>query len=164
MKVAPVDRKEFWERLRKGEKLCCPMCDRTTAAWRRSVSLSDLRALNLLRQLDDRNPDEFVHLSHATTAAKIDAGNVTTLMRHWGLIEAKNPHPETEKDLDGGYYRITPGGRRFLKGEIDIPKYMYSYQGEVWGFSDGDCDFDDGLDEWITIGQVRHFDLSEVLA
>lgn len=70
--------------------------------------------------------DIWLHVPSYLIEHKVNANNDVGLLRHWGLLLPRGD----ERDDGGkhsGYYRITDRGRAFVRGEVDVEKYIYLY-------------------------------------
>lgn len=52
----------------------------------------------------------------------------------WGLIEPKRDAVRDDGSKKTGYYRITELGQQFVRGEAEVPKYIYLYNQCCLGF------------------------------
>lgn len=91
----------------------CPACTRR-------VKIDAYRIekgwIDVLAQVD-ADPDEWVHLQKYRTASRKEA-----MLRHWGLLEREEGHHRDDGNPRTGYYRITDRGRRFLRGQLQVPR------------------------------------------
>jgi len=69
-----------------------------------------------------------------------------TLLRHWGLLEART-NTDTRKK-GSGFWRITAKGRQWVRGEISVSSKFYEYQGRLVGWSDEHVSCHDVLPEF----------------
>jgi len=60
---------------------------------------------------------------------KANMSNMFGLLSHWELVE-RMPGERDDGSVRTGWYRITPRGRQFVRGEIGINKYVYTYNSE----------------------------------
>lgn len=82
--------------------------------------------------------DDFHHIKKYRTVG----GGDMVKMRYWGLIEEK-PN-ENQKTRSSGYWRLTPKGWRYLKGE-SVPKFAYTFDKKAREVSGPDVTIRDAL-------------------
>lgn len=118
-----------------------------------------------------RHPREYVHIASFFSERKAVRGNDGALLRHWLLIEPRDTRVVTSSYTDAqtvgtdphGMYRITEFGRQFVLGDVEIPKFIYTYNEEVIARSD---EASGALEEWVDIRSClgKKFDWDEVMA
>lgn len=145
-----------------GNEVFCDCCSQRSHADGRPFDLTLLRGLNCMRQYDDANSGEFVKMADLLNMYGLNKGNVAALIRHWRLIEAQSEERRPYGTDPHALYRITALGRSFLKGEAEIPRMAYTYQGRVYGWSDSNNRFEGGKEEWITVADLAEFDYNEL--
>lgn len=59
------------------------------------------------------------------------------MLAYWGLVEPK-PGDRGDGSHANGWWRVTPLGHRFARGETSVPKKMKVLQGKVLGEVDGE--------------------------
>lgn len=155
-------KEDFDKHLGAGDEIKCGVCSQRSHVDGRPLDLALVNVLNLLRQLDERPGGwrQYFRLATVKKEARLDPGNVASLLRHWGLIEAKDPDA-TGKD-EHGMYRITKNGKDFLLDELEVPRYCYTFQGKLYGMSDGNQPFDDGRNEWVSVSDISDFKYDEL--
>lgn len=116
-----------WLGRRAPEGVDCPACARWTQVY--TWSLRDTW-VEILKQVA-ADPDEWVMLAKY---AKKKVQNAA-LLRHWGLIERSAGRRE-DGYRSTGYYRLTDLGRRFLRGEVSVPRQITTFDGECLGYVD----------------------------
>lgn len=104
-------------------KKYCPHCGASQVEYKRSLSKG---LANSLRLLVSAGGVAVPVCSLALTNSEYSA---FAKLRLWGVIEKI----ESPKDVKGrgGYWSITDKGWRFVRGEIQVPKYVIEYRGEV---------------------------------
>ncbi len=121
----------FHQRLKEGERLECPVCERETQIYRRRLHAE--MALNLLRLVMEaarRPAGDYLHVRMFVRGGR-SAGKASTdasYLVHWGLVER---HPKQR-----GCYRPTPNGVLFAKGEIAVPSHLSLYDNRRVGASE----------------------------
>ena len=115
-------RRQLFESLSDGKD--CPCCGQYAKSYRRGVSGSQVKALMYLFQCGRgwHHHREFA-----------DGSGEHAKLRFWGLVEKQTEPDEAEEEdkTSTGYWRITKLGKRFVNGEVDIPKYVYIYNNQL---------------------------------
>lgn len=91
----------------------------------------------------------FVHWNSIQKMAKVSSAGVQMgLLRWWGLAESDKK----------GNWNLTEKGRAFVRGELRVRKYVYTYAGKVIEPPEGD-------DETVDIHDVinHSFDYAEMM-
>lgn len=114
-------------RLSDGAK--CPCCHQYAKMYKRKITGEMARALILLYRQDKQKPDEFIHLPSFLTQRKAGSSNMSSLLRHWGLLE-RQPGERDDGSWRTGYYKITERGIRFVKGSLWVQEHIYLYNQE----------------------------------
>lgn len=141
MLVAPPDvttlaAAEEWLRANAHEGAMCPACAQTVKVYKRRINSMMAYALLLIYRHFERDAADWLHVStfllQQGLSAKVAAairGDYAKL-KHFGLLEAKEDLG-LERRRDGnprvGLYRITELGRRFVRGEVRVRRYIYQY-------------------------------------
>lgn len=110
----------------------CPTCNQHSQVYRWSLYSTAAQALLLFYRLG--GTDTFIHSNMLKDLGYRGQGDAARL-RMWELVER-----ETEARDDGGrsgYWRVTPFGERFVKGNSTVDLYAYVYNSRVLSF-DGD--------------------------
>jgi hypothetical protein len=100
----------------------CPVCIQWAKVYRWRLYATAARFL--VRLYRAGGTDTFVE---SKTVKVPGQGGDATRLRHWRLVEH-----EKERRPDGGrsgFWRVTERGERFVRGEIAVPKYAYTYDG-----------------------------------
>ena len=124
------------EALTTGEMIDCPCCGQTVKKYRRKIYGQMLDALKHLNK---------VNIETGNVLSKMGGGGEYAKLEYWGLIGK----------LSNGDWSITTKGQKFLSEELRIPKYVYVFNRQIFGFSD---------DNLISVNEVeKQFDVSELL-
>ena len=143
-----IDEVKEWLRERIDDGVECPCCTQFCKVYRRRLSSHTARILIGMWRAGGQG---WVHLpslglGHADEAKA----------RYWGLIE---PQPGLRDDGSPrtGWWRLTPTGAAFVRGQGKIAKYAYVYDGRVLEMDNS---------EWVTIEDLlgTKFDYSELMA
>jgi|TARA_Y100000289_G_scaffold48124_1_gene48560 hypothetical protein len=114
-------RQNFFEGL--VESTTCPTCDRHAKIYKRKLSSNSIRFLTSLIQQNSLKKEP-VHYKECNFGSRDYPA-----LRWWGLAQTyKDSNP---KKNWSGYWIPTDKGIEFAKSEIRIPKYLYTYNGEV---------------------------------
>jgi hypothetical protein len=121
-KVTNQLREEFSEELSELGRSTCPCCKHKSQVYRRTITVSMLKALRILAE----RQREWFHmeavLKNHTGISSATRGDAAKL-RHWGLLE--------QDDERLGYYRVTEQALAFLRGDLVQPRAVYIYRGTV---------------------------------
>jgi hypothetical protein len=142
-------RKNFEETLADGT--VCETCGRWAHLDKRRINRTMLRALTWLYT---EFGGEWVHVPTAfREAGEYDLSKQYSTLRWWGLIEPR-PHPKNPKHHQSGVWRVTRRGQQFLHGRVEVPEFVWTYNGEVRDTSKGR----------VLVHEVdKDFDIREVL-
>jgi hypothetical protein len=58
-------------------------------------------------------------------------------MEHWGLIQRRTRARHSSVDKRQGFWRLTPSGRSFVRGQSSAYRVAYIADGHCYGMSDG---------------------------
>lgn len=98
----------------------CPVCTRMAKVYKRKIHKAMAKSLIDLYKLGGTT--EYVYWYEVSTS-----GNLANF-RHWGILEEQEGNP--------GHWKLTDKGKEFIKGEIRVPKYSLSFDGEFIGLDD----------------------------
>lgn len=136
--------KRFVERMSYTSKgIKCPICEKFVKRHNRPINSSMARSLLWLVRFSSEHPDqEWVDVPRQAPKWLLQTKQLSTVS-WWGLIESRENTDSTKKN--SGYWRPTEHGRAFVSGEISVPTRVYTYNGEVLGFSPEHIRFRDAL-------------------
>lgn len=120
--------KEFL-RLNADEGCICPCCGQRVKFYK--IKLSSGKAIHLIKMYHLTKNGNYVH---ALSALEANSGEYA-LLRHWGLIEESKEAP-TEDVKSNGLWRITEKGKRFVVGDIRVPKRVILFDNRFLGYQD----------------------------
>ncbi len=113
----------------------CPACGQLVKRYSRTITSSMSYALGLIYKFFQRNPrDEWVHVEDYLKDQDIPSSIRAdySKLRYWELLKHNN-----EKREDGskrsGFWKMTPKGRQFIRGEISVPKYALVFNNHFLG-------------------------------
>lgn len=142
---------EFMLKLRAGEHLPCPCCERYAQVYKRGIHQN---LVHFMRTLNAAPTDDEGFVDVPELLRRFRAARDFCVLKYWGLLEQKqNPNTHTRTS---GRYRLTARARSFLKGEQTLPKYALVFDDRVLEFSK----------EHVSISDVMQekFDYSELVA
>ena len=110
----------------------CPLCDRLSKIYKRSISKNMCDFLiSLIKGTQDPAICRNGWIHHKNTT--YDSRDYPWVAQ-WGLAETQ--FDEEKKKRTSGMWRPTELGIKFAKGEIKVPKYIFTYNGKVTKVSD----------------------------
>lgn len=121
-------RERLREALEAGERVDCPCCDRPAKQYKRKVHAGMAAVLIAIYREGRRTKDGWVSVVDIYDQGWSGASDYAKL-RFWGLIECFDRR--TADENASGLWRITPFGKRFVKGTETIPKYVVLYANEL---------------------------------
>ena len=138
-----LQRKEFMQRLKDGDKGNCPCCQRYAQVYKRRIYDSIARQLIRLYTLGgDKDYVNAVHLilkgSHSTQDFQ--------KAKYFDLIE-RRPLSEDDLGKTSGWWRLTERGVQFVQGKLAIPHIALVFDDNVLGFEGNPVTIKDCLDE-----------------
>jgi hypothetical protein len=138
------------QRLSLGSGVYCPCCAQLVKIYEREITGSMAYVAILIhRHFLHNNGEGWLHvpeyLSNMSVIGAAVRGGDWAKLRYWKVIEEK---PE-EKRKDGsprvGFYRITPTGISFVKGEIKVPRSILIYNDKFIRYGKGTVSIHDCL-------------------
>lgn len=138
-----VDARQYVETLRAQPKGgTCPCCNQHVKNYRYSISSSMAKALIALYHKNLKNKGMFISkedlFKDIETKSTFGGGSFAS-MKRWGLIEQKKKSVDDKtKGRCSGFWRITEKGVAFVRNEITLPKYVHSYNNEVFKQDDSE--------------------------
>jgi hypothetical protein len=130
----PLGKAKEWLRARvtKGEK--CPCCGQRVQVYKRKLNRTMVRTLALLAI--EQNKRSRPGYLHAPTILKEHAGYAREVgkLAYWGFVVEGSG-----KRGDGGHagmWQVTQNGFAFLRGQLEVKRYVWVYDGRKLG-SDG---------------------------
>lgn len=123
-----------------GDGVVCPCCDRFAKKYKRTINSGESRILIWL--FNNTSPEKWIHVN--SNAPKfILRSNEISRLKVWGLAQEKTNDMPSQRN--SGFYKITNKGIAFVLMKIKIPKYYWTYNNEVLGFSEEHIAIDDSL-------------------
>lgn len=117
-------KRKIKENIRKG--ITCPCCGLFVKQYKRKLnSTMCLSLLNLYKL--NKNNEDYHHIT-IIEPSKAGTGELSKLA-YWGLVESQ-VNESTSKRCSG-FWRITPKGKKFAKGEIALPKHCIVFNKEL---------------------------------
>jgi len=130
-------RQAFKESSSQQEGCICPVCDRFGKIHKTPITASGaFTLLKLYEALRTGNTDKegFVHIESYMTKQRIPIKGAHSRLQHWGLCEIKMNNDDTKRT--SGFWKITEKGKRFIFGQIKIPKSAWMYNEKVLEWED----------------------------
>lgn len=113
------------EQLATRKGTVCPCCDRFAKRYHRKITSTSVRGMIALYRQAGMG---YGHIATVMDRQQADE----TKMAYWGLIvEERTLRPDGGR---AGYWAITPKGLEWLMNLSTVPKYVWTYNGEVLGF------------------------------
>lgn len=129
------------------EGTLCPVCGRLAKRYRRPLNASLGRFLALLAETSAGRPDGWVHVDREMIQAT--DGHVArdySVLRYFDLIEPK-PNDEDPRKRTSGVWRLTGKGRRFLLGQIRVPRAVFVFADRREGMTDDSTNIEELMGE-----------------
>ena len=110
----------------RGKGVKCPCCGQFVKVYRRTINKEMVRDLVTLEQLSA--VESYTHVRNDVRRLSHEVAQLSW----WGLVKPK----PGERDDGGrnGWWRITPKGRLFLQGNLQLPKYAMIFDGQCFAF------------------------------
>ena len=138
-KTATIKEAKQWLRERFTDGASCPCCNQFVKRYKRKLNSSMAHALILIYKYFDNHDMNWLHvpsyLSQISSSATVRGGDWSKL-RYWGMIEAESAVRSDGSERVGNY-RITNLGKRFVRREVRVLKFVFLYNGDVVA-GDGD--------------------------
>ena len=126
-------REVFQQQLKDG--LFCPVCDRWGKIYKRPLNATMVRTLAWLWRLSARGEHWVDVPKEARNGAKTyDYTKQYSTLKHWGFLRHKK-NLDKPKQKESGVWKPTQQVGFFLRGLIDVPKYAFTYNDSLRGFS-----------------------------
>lgn len=147
-----------WLRLKaeKGEE--CPCCKQRVQVYKRKLNKTMVRTLALLAV--KQNKQAFVYRSrpayiHAPTVLKEHAGYAREVgkLAYWGFVE--EGESRTGDGRHAGMWRVTEEGYAFLRGQLEVRRYVKVYNGKKLGDEGGMVNIRDVAVEFDLVELLR---------
>jgi len=116
----------------------CPCCDQLVKLRQRSISiahvyfLSNLFDITMAEYMFDYNKlkegNLYIHKDRASQG-KAKTATDYNILKYWGLIA---PMPRDAGEKSAGFWKLTVKGYEFLRGEIIVAKYIYTFDSRVY--------------------------------
>ena len=126
--------RQNWE---KGTK--CPCCNQFVKLYRRKLNSGMSYGLIQIYKIgmEINFKDNWMKVADELVKRQLNPANLDySKLHYWGLLEQK-PNEDDKTKRDSGYWKITERGKKFIRNEIKLQKYVYIYNGKIQDF-DGD--------------------------
>jgi len=110
----------------------CPACGQNVQQYKKKIDSLMATYLIKLHKLSEERFNSYFHVEQDLDVP-LRVGGSWAKLRWWGLIEEQPKDEATTSSRTSGYWKITPRGASFVKGEITLPKYVKLYNGKCRG-------------------------------
>lgn len=153
--------REKMQRLSLGSGVYCPCCSQLVKIYERDITGSMAYVAILIHRYFLHNQGEgWLHvpeyLSNMSVIGAAVRGGDWVKLRYWKIIEEKPEEKRKDGSNRAGFYRITPTGISFVKGEIKVPKSILIYNDKFIKYGKGTVSIHDCLG--------KKFDYSALMA
>lgn len=135
---------------RKHDGVICPCCTQLYKVWRKKPISTAIAALCKLVQLQSIKED-YYHLDNFNIVPK--DRNFSQLI-NWGLMTPMQSDDLTKRS--SGYWKATDKGKEFVQQKIAIPKYVFTLNNKVIGFSEQQINVQDALSKKFSYTELFH--------
>jgi len=119
-----------WKTAIEGDGGICPCCDRSGKVYQ--LRLHQTFALGL-RWIDVHGEEDgWINVQNNAPRFMLKSKNYG-MLAHWGILESFS--------MRSGIWRVTPKGKDFLRGLINLPSSVFIYDDKVWAFSSEEVSF-----------------------
>lgn len=127
-----VVREAFWQRVGeakgRGYSHDCPCCGQHAKIYKRTIHAGMAAALIRMYQMNVTDNGGWIPVSEIY--ARGAAGDYAKL-RYWSLVESADARGAVKNA--SGFWRLTDRGKRFVEGQLRLPKYALVFDNNVLG-------------------------------
>ncbi len=145
----------------RAKGIVCPCCNQLAKEYRRKLNCGMVLSLiHIWRQTRRKNPEDgWLHISQFGAYSKNGViSNITNMeynkLRFWGLLKSRGD--DGTNTPSAGFWKITPRGERFLKGQLTCQKYIILYDNEFVGFDGDRITIRDALGSKFDFDELMH--------
>ncbi len=138
-----VAKHDLFEKLKHGEAVTCPCCERFAKIYERKIHTTMAKQLIEFYHLGGYSG--YLHIKETVGNKRSGSGDFTKL-KYWNLIE-KSEQPPKPEQKSSGWWKITEPGFKFLQNKISVPKYAIVWDDVVLRFSDETTTISEALGE-----------------
>jgi len=133
------------ENYKKG--VVCPCCNQFVKLYKRKLNTSMARTLILLYRKSKSNPDvEYFHIYNDLLGIDFGiGGSELSKLKYWGMIDELEKDSNDTKTRTSGFWKITEKGKKFVKKELKVPKYILLYNNQLRGFEGNEINITEAL-------------------
>jgi hypothetical protein len=125
-------KERFFQEVERSKGGFCPCCGRFGKVYKRKLNRPMANGLIWLFKMFLANGEKFVSIGDAAPRHVVRNGGSLASNRWWGFVEERlNP----KKQRTSGYWKITPKGREFIRGEITVPSHCVLFNNSIQSFS-----------------------------
>lgn len=126
-----MERIDFINKLKAGDKTDCPCCGRHAQMYRRSLHHTAAKKLVQLYRLG--GDSQYVHTSQLVDTGETSIGDFSKA-KYWRLIAEAQVTDERKKT--SGLWKLTEKGIAFVKCQVTIPRTVLVFDDRTYGFSE----------------------------
>ena len=149
METIAEAKKELRDNWEKG--INCQCCGQLVRLWKQLFHAGEAIWLIAFIQEYDKVGDEWLTWKHVANVRNIQCGDYAKL-KFWGLIEPCEYDDEGKKA--SGKWRPTAKARAFIRNEITIPKYVFTYDTRAVKFSEEELNIVSALGKKFDYGEL----------
>lgn len=130
--ITLTEAKKEWQNAIQHDGGHCPCCGRWGKIYARKLNRNMARGVAWLFS----RPEEWVNVPSVAPRWLVASNQLPTL-RWWGLVERpdEGAREELGEKKHSGHWRVTTKGVMFVKGLIDVPAKVFTYDGSPVGWS-----------------------------
>ena len=128
-------RESMEEALGEGDGATCPCCGSWNRVYRRRLNRAKVRELLAIYRWADEHDSLYDYLHVPSTGISLRNREYPKL-RWWGLIEAREAESGggVSSGEGTGWWRLTPQGVAFVRGEVRLPNRVLEFRSRVVGW------------------------------
>jgi hypothetical protein len=125
----------------------CPCCGQFVKLYKRKLNSSMARTLILLYRKSKLNLDvEYFHIYNDLLGVDFGiGGSELSKLKYWGMVDELEKDPNNTKSRTSGYWKITEKGKKFVKIELKVSKYVLLYNSQFRGFEGSQININESL-------------------
>ena len=117
------------------EGVKCPCCGGRVKAYKRRLNRAKVRELQQIYVRIDETDGETYDYTHVPSLGISLVNREYPKLRWWGLLEPRDLGASAD-DGTAGWWRLTPAGVKFLRGELRVPNMVVEYRSQFLRFAD----------------------------
>lgn len=137
-------REKLREAWRSNEQAECDCCHQSVKKYPRTIHSTMAFMLTRLYRYDQENPGGYAHVGTLMVKGQTATSDFSKL-KFWGLVVEHGKDEEDSTRRTSGEWAITDKGRKFVRGEITVPKIIYMFNKKAHGTDGGEVGIRDCL-------------------